>query len=31
MGLRHIPCLNDTPEGMAVIENVARRELMGWI
>ncbi len=27
----HIPCLNDTPEGMAVIENVARRELMGWI
>jgi ferrochelatase len=27
----HIPCLNDTPDGMAVIENVARRELMGWI
>ena len=27
----HIPCLNDTPDGMAVIENVARRELMGWV
>ncbi|MCL4124870.1 UNVERIFIED_CONTAM: hypothetical protein GTU68_007538 [Idotea baltica] len=27
----HIPCLNDTPEGMAVIENMVRRELSGWI
>lgn len=27
----HVPCLNDTPEGMAVIEAVAHRELMGWI
>ncbi len=27
----HIPCLNDTPDGMAVIEAVARRELMGWV
>ncbi|MDX3929302.1 MAG: ferrochelatase [Shinella sp.] len=26
----HIPCLNDTPEGMAVLEKVVRRELMGW-
>ncbi len=25
-----IPCLNDSPEGMAVIEAVVRRELMGW-
>jgi ferrochelatase len=25
-----IPCLNDSPEGMAVIEAVARRELRGW-
>jgi len=25
-----IPCLNDSPEGMAVIETVARRELRGW-
>ena len=25
-----IPCLNDSPEGMAVIETVARRELKGW-
>jgi protoporphyrin/coproporphyrin ferrochelatase len=25
-----IPCLNDSAEGMAVIEAVARRELMGW-
>lgn len=29
--LAHVPCLNDTPEGMAVIEAVARRELMGWV
>ncbi len=27
----HIPCLNDSPEGMAVIETITRRELMGWI
>ncbi|MFC0219469.1 ferrochelatase [Pseudochelatococcus lubricantis] len=26
-----IPCLNDTPEGMAVIAHVVRRELRGWI
>lgn len=27
----HIPCLNDTPQGMAVLEKVVRRELGGWI
>jgi len=27
----HIPCLNDGARGMAVIEAVVRRELMGWI
>ncbi len=27
----HIPCLNDTPQGMAVLEKVVRRELAGWI
>jgi ferrochelatase len=27
----HIPCLNDSPEGMAVIETLARRELQGWL
>lgn len=26
----HIPCLNDSPEGMAVIEALVRRELAGW-
>jgi len=26
-----VPCLNDTDLGMAVIENVVRRELMGWV
>ncbi|MBZ9670513.1 ferrochelatase [Mesorhizobium sp. ES1-3] len=26
----HIPCLNDSPEGMAVIEAMVRRELSGW-
>lgn len=26
----HIPCLNDSKEGMAVIETVIRRELSGW-
>lgn len=27
----HIPCLNDSPEGMAVLEAVVRRELAGWV
>jgi ferrochelatase len=27
----HIPCLNDSEEGMAVIETMVRRELGGWI
>ncbi len=27
----HIPCLNDSPDGIAVIEAVARRELAGWV
>lgn len=27
----HIPCLNDSAEGMAVIEALVRRELSGWI
>jgi ferrochelatase len=26
----HIPCLNDSTEGMAVIEAMVRRELSGW-
>jgi len=26
-----IPCLNDSPEGMRVIETVVRRELSGWL
>jgi ferrochelatase len=26
-----IPCLNDSPEGMRVLETVVRRELQGWI
>jgi protoporphyrin/coproporphyrin ferrochelatase len=26
----HIPCLNDSPEGMRVIEHLVRRELLGW-
>ena len=26
-----IPCLNDSPEGMRVIEHVVRRELRGWV
>ena len=26
----HIPCLNDSDDGMRVIENVVRRELQGW-
>jgi ferrochelatase len=27
----HIPCLNDSEDGMAVIEDIVRRELSGWI
>jgi len=27
----HIPCLNDSPEGMSVIEHLVRQELSGWI
>jgi ferrochelatase len=27
----HIPCLNDSERGMAVIRDVAMRELQGWI
>ncbi|NBN65321.1 ferrochelatase [Pannonibacter tanglangensis] len=27
----HIPCLNDSDLGMAVIETVVRRELAGWL
>lgn len=27
----YIPALNDSPEGMSVIEHVVRRELMGWV
>ena len=27
----HIPCLNDSEEGMDVIETLVRRELSGWI
>ena len=27
----HIPCLNDSPEGMRVIETIVRRELQGWL
>ena len=27
----HIPCLNDSEGGMAMIENMVRRELAGWI
>jgi ferrochelatase len=27
----HIPCLNDSPGGMAVIEALVRRELSGWV
>lgn len=27
----HIPCLNDSDEGMSVIEAIARRELSGWL
>lgn len=27
----HIPCLNDSPAGMGVIEHLVRRELAGWL
>jgi protoporphyrin/coproporphyrin ferrochelatase len=27
----HIPCLNDSDDGMEVIETIARRELSGWV
>ncbi|WP_105438022.1 ferrochelatase [Neorhizobium sp. T25_13] len=27
----HIPCLNDSPGGMTVLEKVVRRELQGWV
>lgn len=27
----HIPCLNDSDEGMSVIETIVRRELKGWV
>jgi len=27
----HIPCLNDSAEGMAVVEALVRRELSGWV
>jgi len=27
----YIPCLNDSPDGMTVIETVVRRELSGWL
>lgn len=27
----HIPCLNDSREGMTVLETVVRRELSGWV
>ncbi|GKX35047.1 MAG: ferrochelatase [Rhizobiaceae bacterium MnEN-MB40S] len=27
----HIPCLNDSEDGMKVLETVVRRELQGWI
>jgi ferrochelatase len=26
-----IPCLNDSQAGLAVIENLVRRELQGWL
>ncbi|KAA0700973.1 ferrochelatase [Neorhizobium sp. P12A] len=27
----HIPCLNDSEDGMRVLEKVVRRELQGWV
>ena len=26
-----LPCLNDSDEGIAVLEAIARRELAGWV
>ena len=26
-----IPCLNDSPPGMAVIRDIVSRELKGWV
>jgi ferrochelatase len=26
-----IPCLNDSPDGMEMLESLARRELAGWL
>lgn len=27
----HVPCLNDGPDGMKVIEHIVREELSGWV
>jgi protoporphyrin/coproporphyrin ferrochelatase len=27
----HIPCLNDSEDGMRVLEHIVRRELQGWV
>ncbi|CDZ53828.1 ferrochelatase [Neorhizobium galegae] len=27
----HVPCLNDSPGGMTVLEKVVRREFQGWV
>ncbi|HUV32936.1 MAG TPA: ferrochelatase [Devosiaceae bacterium] len=27
----YLPCLNDTPSGMKLIESIVRRELSGWV
>ena len=27
----YVPCLNDSPHGMRVIEQIVRRELAGWV
>jgi ferrochelatase len=27
----YVPCLNDSADGIRVIEHVVRRELMGWL
>ena len=27
----YVPCLNDSDDGVRVIEHIVRRELMGWI
>ena len=27
----YVPCLNDSAEGMDVIQTVVERELMGWV